>query len=57
VVQRYRSVADALKKVDLNAAVLAMCQQLVDAKASAERWSEDIAKGKFDHYNNMKSIE
>ena len=43
--ERYKGVAESLKKVDLNAAVIAMSQQLVDAKASAERWSEDIAKG------------
>ncbi len=43
--ERYKGVAESLKKIDLNAAVIAMSQQLVDAKASAERWSEDIAKG------------
>jgi hypothetical protein len=42
---RYQDVAESLKKIDLNDAVIAMSQQLVDAKASAERWSEDIAKG------------
>jgi nuclear pore complex protein Nup133 len=41
---RYQDVAESLRKIDLNDAVIAMSQQLVDAKASAERWSEDIAK-------------
>jgi len=58
--ERYRGVAESLKKIDLNAAVVAMSLQLVDAKASAERWSEDIGKGKiknnsFDKHNSPTS--